>query len=154
MLKVIHYILLPSHLEQKITWHQHLWVTLPDFFHLLGKNTSYRRLCGSLPRSLWVFSLEHERAAHTIFTEEKVWPRHACVRACVGGNLSVAAASVLESASVSLHAVGEGQQTGKNKSISGKPQLSAAETWTGGYLGVLAAYASMRRDPQQLGLAR
>lgn len=49
-------------------------------------------------------------------------------------------ASVLESASVTPHGVGGRQQTDKktNKSISGQPQLSAAETWTGGSSGVLA----------------
>lgn len=49
-------------------------------------------------------------------------------------------ASVLESPSVTPHGVGGRQQTDKktNKSISGQPQLSAAETWTGGSSGVLA----------------
>lgn len=56
-------------------------------------------------------------------------------------------ASVLESASVTQHGVGGRQQTDKktNKSISGQPQLSAAETWTGGSSGVLAERVTAQR---------
>lgn len=48
-------------------------------------------------------------------------------RACVGVN-PLCTASVSESASVTQRGVGGRQQTDKNKSISGQPQLSAAET--------------------------
>ena len=57
---------------------------------------------------------------------------------------------MLERASVTRQGVGGRQQTDRNKSISGKPQLSAAETRTGGSLRVLAVNAPRRRDPQQL----
>lgn len=39
---------------------------------------------------------------------------------------------------------------GKNKSISGKTQLSAAETWTGGPAGVLAVRVKAQRPPNSL----
>lgn len=78
-----------------------------------------------------------------------VWERAGSRRACVGVN-APSPALVLESVSVMQRGVGGRQHTDRNTSISGEPQLSSTETWTGGPARVLTVYVKAQRPLSSL----